>query len=255
MDFTLKVYKQLLQSLKFSGYNFITLERYFTKGLPEGKVVILRHDVDRKPHFALNMAKIEYSLDIQSSYYFRIVKESYSPHIINNIVSMNHELGYHYEDLALSNGDFESAIDLFRQNLENFRSFYPVRTACMHGNPLSKWDNRMIWEKYNYKDFGIIGEPYYDMDFKKILYLTDTGRRWDNKSMNIRDRVEDHFNLTFSSTMAILSAIDNGKIPFYLFINTHPERWTDSLFPWFVQLFVQNVKNIIKKKILKRRVS
>ena len=43
-----------------------------------------------------------------------------------------------------------------------------------------------MWKYFNYRDFGIVGEPYFDIDFEKILYLTDTGRRWDGVS--IRDK-------------------------------------------------------------------
>jgi len=32
-------------------------------------------------------------------------------------------------------------------------------------------------------------EPYFDVDFKEVLYLTDTGRRWDGDAFNIRDKV------------------------------------------------------------------
>ena len=76
----------------------------------------------------------------------------------------------------------------FRENLEKLRRVVPVETICMHGSPLSKYDNRKLWEKYDYRDFGIIGEPYFDVNFEEVLYLTDTGRRWDGDSVNIRDK-------------------------------------------------------------------
>jgi hypothetical protein len=40
------------------------------------------------------------------------------------------------------------------------------------------------------EDFGIIAEPYFDVDFKEVLYLTDTGRRWDGDEVSVRDKVE-----------------------------------------------------------------
>ena len=42
----------------------------------------------------------------------------------------------------------------FKENLEKFRKVYLVKTICMHGSPLSKYDNRLIWEKYDYRDLG-----------------------------------------------------------------------------------------------------
>ena len=65
-----------------------------------------------------------------------------------------------------------------------------VKTICMHGSPLSKWDNRDLWKKYDYRDFGIIAEPYFDVDFDEVFYLTDTGRRWDGDKVSVRDKVK-----------------------------------------------------------------
>ncbi len=59
----------------------------------------------------------------------------------------------------------------------------------MHGSPLSKYDNKLLWKYYNYRDFGIIGEPYFDVNFSKVLYLTDTGRRWNGEKVSVRDKV------------------------------------------------------------------
>ncbi len=55
----------------------------------------------------------------------------------------------------------------------------PVSTVCMHGSPLSRVSNLDLWKKYDYRGLGIIAEPYLDIDFDEVFYLTDTGRRWD----------------------------------------------------------------------------
>ncbi len=57
MDFTLSAYKQLIPTLKSQCYFFQTFEEYIQN--PKEKVVILRHDVDRKPENALVIAEIE----------------------------------------------------------------------------------------------------------------------------------------------------------------------------------------------------
>jgi hypothetical protein len=84
---------------------------------------------------------------------------------------------------------FELALDDFRLNLEKLRKLYPVKTICMHGSPLSKWDNRDLWKRYDYRDYGIIAEPYFDLDFDEVFYLTDTGRSWNNSKASVRDKV------------------------------------------------------------------
>ena len=98
MDFTLSAYKQLISIFQFQGYYFQTFEEYIK--YPKGKVVILRHDVDRLPGNSLVIAKIEKDAGIKASYYFRIVKESYDEDIIRQIAKMGHEIGYHYENLS-----------------------------------------------------------------------------------------------------------------------------------------------------------
>ena len=74
MDFTLFAYKQLISTLQSQCYFCQTFEEYIQN--PKEKVVILRHDVDRKPGNALVVAEIEKEAGIRASYYFRIVKES-----------------------------------------------------------------------------------------------------------------------------------------------------------------------------------
>ena len=72
--------------------------------------------------------------------------------------------------------------------MEKLWKFYPVKTICMHGSPLSKLDNLDLWKKYDYRDFGIIAKPYFDVDFDEVFYLTDTGQR-DGWKVSIRDKV------------------------------------------------------------------
>jgi hypothetical protein len=47
-----------------------------------------------------------------------------------------------------------------------------------------------VWEKYDYRDYGIIADPSFDIDYNEVFYITDTGRAWNNTSVSIRDKVE-----------------------------------------------------------------
>jgi len=252
MDFSLKTYKNLLIALKSANYKFVTFEQFCDGNLPE-KFVILRHDVDLKAENSLATAIIENSLNIKASYYFRIVGQSNKPHIIRQIAELNHEIGYHYEDLSLAKGDEIKAIEYFKTNLEYFRKFYPVRTICMHGSPTSKFDNRNIWKSNNYRDFGIIGEPYFDINFDEIFYLTDTGRSWDGERFSVRDKVKSGFNLHLKTTSDIINALNNNKLPQKIMITTHPQRWTDNYFFWTKELVLQTLKNVIKLLIIRKK--
>ncbi len=270
MDFTLKIYKTFLKTFLNPKYQFITFETYLQHSLKHvnsikspaststtqqlnklttKQIIILRHDVDRTPKNALKMAKIEHELGIQASYYFRIVKESNQPDIIKEIVRLGHEIGYHYEDLALANGNYEKAIQSFERNLKYFRQFYPVKTICMHGSPLSKWDNRKLWEKYDYSQYDIIAEPYFDLDFNEIFYITDAGRSWNNEKTSIRDRVKTKFKIDIKSTDDIMKLLHENKLPSKIMFNIHPHNWADNSLEWLKILLWQGVKNKVKRFI------
>ena len=251
-DFTLKIYKELLKSAIHAGYTLTSYEDYIVNGSNYNKVFILRHDVDDLPENSYQTALIEKELGAKGSYFFRVVKQSLHPDIIEKIKKLGHEIAYHYEDMALCNGDINKAYEHFKTKLEMFRKFYPVKTICMHGSPLSKWDNRLLWEKYNYKELGIIGEPYFDIDFKKVLYMTDTGRMWNNETSSVRDKVESGYEFKFNSTDDIIKAFKEHKLPAQIMLNIHPQRWTNNYFLWVKEYVMQNIKNTIKQFLIKK---
>jgi hypothetical protein len=133
---------------------------------------------------------------------------------------------------------------------------------------------------------GIIGEPYFDVDFSKVLYLTDTGRRWDGGIVSVRDKAqgsgrraqgEESFanwsvkpipgsllNMTqqgiyfkkkykFRSTSDIIRAAEEDELPDKIMMTFHPQRWTDKPVPWVKELVWQNVKNVGKYFLMKIR--
>ena len=247
-DFTLEIYSKLIESIAASGYTMTAYEDFVT-GKTTGKQYILRHDVDDLPLQSLKTAEIEKANGARGTYYFRIVKQSNHPSIIEAIAKLGHEIGYHYEDLALAHGNFEKAYENYERNLAYFRKYYPVKTICMHGSPLSKWDNRRIWEKYSYKKDGIIAEPYFDTDFNKVFYITDTSRHWNGNEYSVRDKVQSPFKIRVESTSDLIHKIQNKELPELVMQNIHPQRWSDDMLLWTKELVLQNTKNIIKKAI------
>jgi hypothetical protein len=117
----------------------------------------------------------------------------------------------------------------------------------MHGSPRSKYDNKEIWKKYDYKSLGIIGEPYYDIDFNQVLYLTDTGRMWDGYKVSVRDKVNTTYLQTYHTTQEIIDSINSCITPDQIMFNFHPQRWHDNTVQWIKELILQNAKNHIKK--------
>lgn len=266
MDFTLSTYKRLLEILKTSKYEFVTFVHLAEHSAENrlDKIAVLRHDVDLIPENALEMAGLEKSFGIKGSYYFRTVPESFDERIISEIAKMGHEIGFHYETVdtvtsdpensgqVTSNKDeiIDKAYELFCKELEEFRKIAEIKTICMHGSPRGKWDNRIIWEKYNYRDLGIIGEPYFDVDWNVVGYLTDTGRRWNGDKFSIRDKVNSKYKFDFKTTDDIIKNIN--LLPDKIMFTIHPQRWNDSFIPWMKELVWQNAKNKIKWFINKK---
>jgi len=245
MDFTVKKYKELLQSLINQKYTFQTFEEYIKS--PNDKVIILRHDVDLLPQNSLNFAKIQNQFGVKGTYYFRAVPESWNESIIKEIAGLNHEIGYHYECLTTCRGNLEKGIKDFKKNLLALRKLAPVSTICMHGSPMSKFDSKDLWKDFNYKDYNLIGEPCCDVDFDDIGYLTDTGRKWDGDKVSVRDRVNSIIELNFHETQQIINVANKGGLPDKIMFTFHPQRWNDNLFVWGKELILQNVKNVVKK--------
>ena len=160
-----------------------------------------------------------------------------------------------YDETRNDEMRIDAAFSLFVQNLNRLRQIVDVNTICMHGSPRSKYDNKDIWQKYDYRKLGIIGEPYFDMDFDQFFYLTDTGRCWNGYKVSVRDKMpqQERWNklgLVFSTTSDIIQGAKSGKLPSRIMITVHPQRWSNSALPWVKELVWQNVKNLVKKIIV-----
>ncbi len=245
MDYTIEIYIELIQTLKKLNYSFQTFDNFLRN--PKSKTIILRHDVDLLPSNSLKFAKIQYELGIVGTYYFRAVPESWDENVIKKISELGHEVGYHYENLTTCNGDLKKGIQDFEKNLNDLRALTEVTTICMHGSPMSKYDSKDLWNKYDYRDFGLIGEPYFDVNFDLVFYLTDTGRCWDGHKVSVRDKVNTSFRQTYHSTKEIIEAINENKLPDQIMFTFHPQRWHENYFQWTKELISQNTKNVIKK--------
>ncbi|WP_034230162.1 polysaccharide deacetylase family protein [Aquimarina pacifica] len=245
IDFTLQQYRALLHALINNKYEFQTFDQFIRQ--PKKKVIILRHDVDLLPYNSLDFAKIQSEYGIKGTYYFRAVPESWDTNVILEIADLGHEIGYHYECLTTTNGDMSAGISDFESNLSALRALTPVSTICMHGSPLSKYDSKKLWSTYKYQDYDIIGEPYFDIDFNDVFYLTDTGRKWDGQGTSVRDKVKTKFTRRYRHTPEIIEVINAAVFPDRVMFTFHPQRWNDNIVKWGKELVFQNVKNVVKK--------
>ena len=257
MDFTLSMYGSLMDSIVEEEYYTPRMSEFIEKKLwLTGEYnCVLRHDVDRKLRNALRIAELEARKGVVSTYYVRYVPGVYKVDVLKDIESMGHEIGFHYECMDKAKGDVGEAMDIFERELEDMRKDFDIKTICMHGRPFGSWRNKDMWDKYDYADFGLLGEPYIDIDYSQVAYFTDTGRQW-NSTTSVKDYVESgdlasSMGLQPASTGELIGVVRSGDLT-KIVILAHPNRWTDSRLEWMWELGWQRTKNI-GKIFLKRK--
>ncbi len=144
--------------------------------------VLLRHDVEYSPEKALEMAKIENSLDIKSSYLFQVKSNAYNSlslkntNIIKRILELDHKVGLHFYVRHIEANNWEKLKDeLIQQRniLKLVLGFKPDRFSY-HRPPdwvLTRSDN-LICEMIN-----MYGSNFFEFTKtpRKIKYLSDSG--------------------------------------------------------------------------------
>ena len=246
-DFTIEKYRELCSAIK-GTYETLTFREYINNLNFKNNFVILRHDVDRMPANALKTAEVENEFNIKSTYYFRVNNSVFKEEIIEKIASLGHEIGYHYECIDKADGDFKKAIKIFENDLEKFRRIYDVKTICMHGNPLTKYDNRDLWGEYDFREFGILGEAYLSMG-SDVAYFSDTGRNWGNKykvkdfNVNLNNNYD---KVNIRTTDDMINLIESKKLE-KICILTHPERWSKNLIEWIGYFTFDKGVQVFKK--------
>lgn len=246
VDFTLKAYAEVLSAARETGYKLCTIADCLSA--PEdgvGRLIALRHDVDRRPRNALQMAKLEASQGIRSTYYFRIVPASFSEPIIRQIAALGHEVGYHYEDWHRADYLPARAIGLFEDALAQLRAIAPIETISMHGSPLSRENNLTIWkhvdfERYGVKDCGL------SHSWRRFAYFTDAGRTFGATAANLRDTLGEADTPASVRTTRQLADFVRTAACDRIVISTHPERWSDEYIDWARQWAWDFAANSVK---------
>lgn len=148
------------------------------------------------------------------------------------------------------NSFFQVALEDFEQNLTKLREIADVKTIAMHGSPLIPIDNRLLWLHYDYRNYGIEFEPYFDIDYNEVLYITDAGRTWHDSRANQRDKVDSGYKCVFRHIDEIAVSAQKEELPEHIIFNIHPEHWTDNVIEWYYIYLVRAGKNALKRLFL-----
>lgn len=244
LDFTLRAYGEIIDAGKTASYRMMGVGDWIDTPVADGAVIVLRHDVDRRPRHALAMAELEARRGVFSTYYFRRVGSAYDPSIIRAISAMGHEVGYHYEDFHLARYDPDQAFRLFERHLADLRAIAPIRTVAMHGSPFARFSNMELWKHHRFEPSGV-KDCILSADWSAFVYFTDTGRSFDARRTNLRDEIQGRRAPGIATSAHVATYLSEER-PARVQINVHPERWSDQLLPWFRQLGIDGAANLAK---------
>ncbi len=232
LDFTLGKYAQLCNAIKHLACPVMTISQFLKAGQPQEFVIVLRHDVDRALPRAIDMADLEAAYGIRATYYLRKTRTVFQETEIKYLHQLGHEVGYHYEVLSKARGNREQALNIFVNELAQFRRIVPVETISMHGSPLLPWNNLDLWRTNDFRDYDLLGEAYLSIDYTNLYYFTDTGRSWCAGRYNIRDRTDSQHPPQEICTTDDLHLFLTGLPERPVIINAHPNRWTRNWLAW-----------------------
>jgi len=63
--------------------------------------------------------------------------------------------------------------------------------------------------------------------------------------------VDSTFDIKIKDTHHLIEKIQNNELPDKIMMNVHPQRWNDHGFHWYKELVGQNVKNVIKRWMIR----
>ncbi|HVP12670.1 MAG TPA: hypothetical protein VMV94_15950 [Phycisphaerae bacterium] len=222
MAYRLSAYADLLHALREKGYHLGPVSAYYQGAAPP--FVFLRHDLDRFASRAVHMAAAERDLGVKSTYYFRCnARARFPEEDIRFVTDLGHEIGFHYETVDRLEGRADEVPDRFRLELAALRAIADVATATACGTPLSQLPAVHFAKSLDLRELGLMGDPAVDIDFSKVLYITDTGGTFGSRA-NLRDRSAGK-NLRERTPPAKLAQTLNPRLEPLVVLNTHPHRW------------------------------
>lgn len=210
--FTISEYTYFLKKIK-NQYKFINYEDIYLGHVPS---IIWRHDVDVSVHNAYQLAKIEYELGIQATYFFMLSNwfydiRDYEIHeLITKIKDKGHVIGLHYDFEYLPSGKV-SCFKTFLHSLQHQKN----EIEHIFGSKINV---------FSFHNPSII-EPTLLAEINKKHTILDIVNVYSNK---IKDRFKYCSDSNGLWRFDKLNDLINPEQYPYLQVLTHPEWWTES---------------------------
>jgi len=180
-SFSLELYKETLEKAIRLGYSFPTVSELKDGTSGSRKFLLLRHDIDTSPRYALQMAQLEHALGIRSSFYVLMHSPFYNPgapqhwDALQKIVQLGFEVGLHYETdfFELRHMDALEGILADVAALEKILHIQ-IRSVSQH-RPASGTFLKKLNEYY---------VDAYNQDLMhNVFYISDSGFKWREKTL------------------------------------------------------------------------
>jgi hypothetical protein len=226
--YSLAHYRFALEDAKSRSYSFLTCRDY-AEGSRAERELVLRHDVDMVPERSLPMARLENSMSIRGTYFFRIHANNYNAlgfeviAIMRALLDMGHEIGLHAEPFDINHAvglEPEESIRIGKEVLEAVLGVPIVGTASH--NDFTPENNLDFFRKRPARDFGFLYEAY-DTEalnlFEKSWYVSD-GHPWHWRTFRYGKLTEDH--------RCMCRHIAEDETPIYVLL--HPHLWYERHF-------------------------
>jgi hypothetical protein len=220
-------YRRTLEAARDAGYRIAALEDWVFGGHTDGRVLVVRHDVDQHPRSALTMAAIENELGVHSTWYLRW--RTADRGVVRELRERGGSVGLHYEtlsrlalaraisDAAQAESLVQEACALLRDEIRAFVEIHgPISSICAHGDTrIPAVRNSSLMEDRDPRAFGVEFDANAAMRGRGLAHwLTDRSAadgRWAD-----RVRPEDLFSKGVSPILAVV----------------HPNNWVSGPSLW-----------------------
>lgn len=180
-EFSLPLYEEILRKAKELQYVFPTVSQMKDGFAGFPKFILLRHDIDSSPSYALQMARLEHRLGVCSSYYVLMHSGHYNPaapphwDALQEIIGLGFEVGLHYETDFFEQRGLDPLEGVLRDVAALEKTLnVPIRSVSQHrpaSNGFLEELNKHYVDAYNH-----------DL-MHNVVYVSDSGFKWRGKSL------------------------------------------------------------------------
>ena len=173
-EFTHKGYTSLLQAALDNKYHFVNFQSLKVDN--NEKICVMRHDIDVDLNAAYEMAKIEASVNVKSTYFLMLRSPVYnlfsrSNHrLVNEIIQLGQEIALHYDEAFYSKEiPLNELINEEATIIENMFG-KKIHVVSFHQPSIKIVENVFKLENFI--------NTYDKQDLKGIHYISDSNKVW-----------------------------------------------------------------------------